>query len=207
MDKEGFMENTSEKYDRASKNYDLLEFPAEKLLFSRLRKRAFHDISGKILDIGVGTGNNMPYYPSGTDVTAIDFSAGMPEKAVKRRKKLGLSNIDLINMDAQDLEFDDDSFDFVISAFVFCTVPDPVKGLKEAYRVLKPGGTAIFIEHMKSDSSLINIMLSAMNLMTVPMMGTYMNRETQKNVEKAGFKIKNTEKHLIDVVRLITAGK
>ncbi len=201
------MKDTAQKYDRGSKNYDLFELPAEKLLFSRLRKKAFLEISGKILDIGVGTGKNLPYYPEEAEVTAIDFSSGMLEKAVKLKSRLGLSNVKLIKMDVQDLKFDNDSFDFVISSFVFCTVPDPVRGLVEAYRVLKPGGSAIFIEHMKSDSSLINIILSTMNLMTVPMMGTYMNRETQKNIENAGFRIEKVEKHLFDIIRVIMAGK
>jgi ubiquinone/menaquinone biosynthesis C-methylase UbiE len=201
------MKNTARKYDRASKNYDTFELPVEKLLFSRLRKKAFGAISGKILEIGVGTGKNMPYYPPGADVTAIDFSAGMLEKAEVLRNKQNLSNVSLINMDAQDLKFKDETFDFIISSFVFCTVPDPLKGFSEAYRVLKSGGTAVFIEHMKSASFLINIMLNGMNLITVPMLGTYMNRETQKNIERAGFRIKRVENYIYDVIRLITARK
>jgi SAM-dependent methyltransferase len=141
-------------------------------LNSRLKSCCFpgsgkeHDISGKILDIGVGTGKNMPFYPAGSIVTAIDFSGGMLEKAVKRIRKLGLSNVELIKMDDQNLEFGNETFDSIISAFVFCTVP-----------------------------------------VTVPMMGTYMNRKTQKNIENAGFRIERAEKHLIDVVRLMKTGK
>ncbi len=201
------MEKTAKKYDRASKTYDFFEMPAEKLLFSRLRKQAFSNISGKILEIGVGTGKNMLYYPSVAEVTAIDFSGGMLDKAMIMKNKLDLSNVNLIKMDAQNLKFANSTFDFVISAFVFCTIPDPVKGLAEAYRVLKPDGKAIFIEHMKSSSLLLNVMLNAMNLITVPMMGTYMNRETQNNIEKAEFRIESVEKHVFDIVRLIVSRK
>lgn len=140
-------------------------------------------------------------------MTAIDFSNGMLEKAKIMKNKLGLSNVDLIKMDAQDLKFENGTFDFVISSFVFCTVPDPVKGLSESFRVLKTGGIAIFVEHMKSSSFLLNAILNTMNLITVPMMGTYMNRETQNNIEKAGFRIVSVEKHLFDIVRLIISRK
>lgn len=201
------MEETAKKYDRASKTYNFFEMPAEKFLFSRLRKKAFSNISGKILEIGVGTGKNMLYYPSGAEVTAIDFSSGMLDKAMIMKNKLDLSNVNLIKMDAQDLMFENGSFDFVISAFVFCTVPEPIKGLSEAYRVLKPDGKAIFIEHMRSSSLLLNVLLNAMNLITVPMMGTFMNRETQNNIKKAGFRIESVEKHVFDIVRLIVSRK
>ncbi len=201
------MANTARKYDRAAKNYDTFELPVEKLLFSRLRKKAFGAISGKVLEIGVGTGKNIPHYPRGADVTAIDFSAGMLERAEALRSKRNLLNVALVNMDAQDLKFQDETFDFIISSFVFCTVPDPLRGLSEAYRVLKPDGTAVFLEHMKSASFLINIMLNGMNLITVPMLGTHMTRETQKNIERAGFKINRVEFYIYDVIRLIIAGK
>jgi ubiquinone/menaquinone biosynthesis C-methylase UbiE len=198
---------TSGKYDRASKNYDRFEFLAEKLLFSKIWKKAFRNIQGKILEIGVGTGKNVPYYPEGANVTAIDFSSGMLGKAEILKKKFKLTNVRLLKMDAQDLKFSDSSFDFVISSFVFCTVPDPMKGLSEAYRVLQPGGKAIFIEHMKSGSFLLNIVLNLMNLMAVPMTGTYMNRGTQKNIENAGFRIEWVENYVFDIIRRIETVK
>jgi len=199
--------STSEKYNRASKNYDLFELPAEKFLFSKIRKKAFRNIHGKILEIGIGTGKNLPYYPYDAEVTGIDFSTGMLGKAEILLSKLNLPNVSLFKMDAQNLMFEDDTFDFVISSFVFCTVPDPLKGLSEAFRVLKPGGTAIFIEHMKSNSFILNLLLNLMNLITVPITGTYMNRETQKNIEKAGFRIESVENYLFDIVRHIRARK
>lgn len=110
-------------------------------------------------------------------------------------------------MDAQNMELDDNTFDTVVSTFVFCTVPDPIKGLKEAYRVLKPGGTAIFLEHMKSNSRLLNIPLYLMEPFIKTLLGTSMLRETQKNIEKAGFKIEKVENLFFNIVRLIIATK
>ncbi|ACJ16326.1 ubiquinone/menaquinone biosynthesis methyltransferase; (ubiE) [Thermococcus onnurineus NA1] len=201
------MEKTAKKYDRFSKIYDLFESPMEVMAFSKYRKKALSIAKGKVLEIGVGTGKNLPYYPKDVEVIGIDFSRGMLEKAERRRKELGLKNVKLLLMDAQKLEFEDNTFDTVVSTFVFCTVPDPVKGLKEAYRVLKPGGKTIFLEHMKSESKLLNIPLYLMDPIMKALVGTSMVRETQKNIEKVGFKIEKVENLFFDIVRLIVATK
>ena len=201
------MNTPAKKYDRFSKIYDLFESPIEMRAFSKYRKKALSLAKGKVLGIGVGTGKNLPYYPEGVEVIGIDFSRGMLEKAEKRKKELELENVKLLYMDAQNMEFDDNTFDTVVSTFVFCTVPDPIKGLKEAYRVLKPGGTAIFLEHMKSNSRLLNIPLYLMEPFIKTLLGTSMLRETQKNIEKAGFKIEKVENLFFNIVRLILATK
>jgi len=201
------MNTPAKKYDRFSKIYDLFESPMEMRAFSKYRKKALSLAKGKVLEIGIGTGKNLPYYPEGVEVIGIDFSRGMLEKAEKRKKELGLENVKLLYMDAQNMEFDDNTFDTVVSTFVFCTVPDPIKGLKEAYRVLKPGGTAIFLEHMKSNSRLLNIPLYLMEPFIKTLLGTSMLRETQKNIEKAGFKIEKVENLFFNIVRLIIATK
>ncbi|USH00827.1 methyltransferase domain-containing protein [Thermococcus argininiproducens] len=201
------MDTPAKKYDRFSKIYDLFESPMEMRAFSKYRKKALSLAKGKVLEIGIGTGKNLPYYPEGVEVIGIDFSRGMLEKAEKRKKELGLDNVKLLYMDAQNMEFDDNIFDTVVSTFVFCTVPDPIKGLKEAYRVLKPGGTAIFLEHMKSNSRFLNIPLYLMEPFIKTLLGTSMLRETQKNIEKAGFKVEKVENLFFDIVRLIIATK
>ncbi|MCD6139648.1 MAG: methyltransferase domain-containing protein [Thermococcus sp.] len=201
------MNTPAKKYDRFSKIYDLFESPMEMRAFSKYRKKALSLAKGKVLEIGIGTGKNLPYYPEGVEVIGIDFSRGMLEKAEKRKKELGLENVKLLYMDAQNMELDDNTFDTVVSTFVFCTVPDPIKGLKEAYRVLKPGGTAIFLEHMKSNLRLLNIPLYLMEPFIKTLLGTSMLRETQKNIEKAGFKIEKVENLFFNIVRLIIATK
>ncbi|RLF77020.1 methyltransferase type 11 [Thermococci archaeon] len=201
------MNTPAKKYDRFSKIYDLFESPMEMRAFSKYRKKALSLAKGKVLESGIGTGKNLPYYPEGVEVIGIDFSRGMLEKAEKRKKELGLENVKLLYMDAQNMELDDNTFDTVVSTFVFCTVPDPIKGLKEAYRVLKPGGTAIFLEHMKSNLRLLNIPLYLMEPFIKTLLGTSMLRETQKNIEKAGFKIEKVENLFFNIVRLIIATK
>lgn len=198
---------TASKYDRFSKVYDLFESPMERRAFSKYRERALGLVNGKVLEVGVGTGKNFQYYPRNVEVIGVDFSRGMLEKAERRRRGLGLKNVRLLHMDVQNLEFEDSIFDTAVSTFVFCTVPDPVKGLREVYRVLKPGGKAIFLEHMKSESKLLNVPLYMMEPFMRAMTGTSMLRETQDNIEKAGFQIENVENLFFDIVRLIIARK
>lgn len=201
------MTKTIKKYDIFSRVYDLFERPMEKYLFSSLRKRALAFAIGEVLEVGIGTGKNISYYLDNVKVTGIDFSRGMLEKAKREKEKLSLKNVTLLEMDVENMSFQDESFDTVVSTFVFCTVPDPLKGLQEVYRVLKQGGKAVFLEHMKINSFFLNIPLYMMNVFTKTLIGTSMIRETQKNIEKVGFKIKDVQNVYSDIVRLIVAGK
>ncbi|HET8686114.1 MAG TPA: class I SAM-dependent methyltransferase, partial [Methanosarcina sp.] len=141
------------KYNRISAIYDIIELPVELFLYGRWRKEALSNLSGKVLEVGVGTGRNLKYYPADCSVTGIDISAGMLGKA--RKKARGMKNITLLLMDAEHLEFPDHSFDYVVTTFVLCSVPDPVKALKEVRRVLKPSGELVALEHMRSRNPLI----------------------------------------------------
>ena len=199
--------STVEKYDRASRHYDKMEALVELLFFRRFRKMAVSLVGGNTLEVGVGTGKNLPYYPPGAKVTAIDFSLGMIQKAEKKKEQLFNSSARLTEMDVEQLSFFDNTFDSSISTFVFCTVPNPHRGLSEVYRVLKHGGTAIFLEHMKSRNRLINICLFVMNIYSTYFLGTSMLRDTQYNIAAAGFSIRRVHNLLFDVVRLIVAEK
>lgn len=200
-------EDTSQKYSQIAKLYDLFEWPIEKLLFKKLRKEAVSYTYGHVLEVGVGTGKNLPYYNKNVDLTAIDFSSGMLEVAKNKKTEVDLKAFKLYEMDVQDLKFEDDTFDTVISTFVFCTVPDPIAGLREVYRVSKPKGKVIFLEHMKSKYFVLNIFLYLMNIVSTKLLGTSMIRETQKNIEQAGFTIVSVEHKLFDIIRLIIATK
>jgi len=200
-------QNPSRKYSRIAKVYDLLESPIERLLFQKLRKEAISNSYGTILEVGVGTGKNLPYYRKNVELTAVDFSIGMLNIAKNKQKETGQKGLELYEMDVQNLKFKDDTFDTVISTFVFCTVPDPIAGLKEVRRVLKPKGKAIFLGHMKSRNPFINIILSIMNLFSMNLLGTSMLRETQHNIELSGMTVLSAENKVFDVIRLIIATK
>ena len=200
-------EDTSQKYSKIAKLYNLFEWPIEKLLFKKLRKEAVSYTYGHVLEVGVGTGKNLPYYNKSVDLTTIDFSPGMLEVAKNKKTEVDLKAFKLYKMDVQDLKFEDDTFDTVISTFVFCTVPNPIAGLREVYRVLKPKGKVIFLEHMKSKYFILNIFLYLMNIVSTILLGTSMIRETQKNIEQAGLTIVSVEYKVFDIVKLIIATK
>lgn len=127
-------EKIRRRYNRAARFYDLLEKPMEIMVLKKWRMEVMKDLEGKVLEVGVGTGKNIEYYPEGIDITAIDFSEKMLERAKEKAKRLN-KEVNLIQMDVQDMKFPDDAFDTVFTTCVFCSVPDPIKGLKEIRRV------------------------------------------------------------------------
>jgi len=192
------------KYNRISAVYDLMEAPIEISLYRKWREEALSSLKGKVLEVGVGTGRNLKYYPEGSSVTGIDISEGMLEKA--HEKARGMQNITLLPMDAENMEFPDNTFDYVVTTFVLCSVPDPVKALKEMRRVLKPSGELIAIEHMRSRNSIISRFETLINPIMFSIIGDEVTRDTVGNIRKAGFTIKE-EKNLAfkDVFKKIRA--
>lgn len=176
------------RYDRVAKIYDLFEQPMEAMSLKMWREEVTKDLEGKVLEIGVGTGKNMPYYPDHIDVTAIDFSKNMLDKSREKATKLD-RHIELIQMDAQNMDFPDDTFDMVFTTCVFRSVPDPVKGLKEIRRVCKPGGKIIMIEHVRSEKKTLGLIMDILNPLTVSLWGANINRRTVQNVEKQDLQI------------------
>lgn len=199
------MKDPKKGYDKWAKLYNIIE---ENMPMGKFKQEAIAQAKAKILEVGIGSGANLKYYKSDQDVIGIDFSKEMLNLANKKIISLKLENIKLKEMNIENMDFLDDTFDTVISTCVFCTVPNPEKGLKEVFRVLKPGGKAIFLEHMKSENSIINIFLWVMNQLTIRILGTSLLRETEKSIRKAGFS-KVTSKNLMmkDVLRLIVAEK
>ena len=106
----------------------------------------------RVLEIGVGTGINVSLYPRDCDVTAIDLSAAMLEKAARRVARHRLSNVSLLQMDAETLTFPDDSFDIVYAPYTISVVSDPVKVVHEMRRVCRPGGRFVFLSHFLSSN-------------------------------------------------------
>jgi len=193
----------SRRYDRLAFFYDRMEAPIEKSRFASWRKRLTDRITGdRALEAGVGTGKNLPYYPSGVHVTAVDFSPKMLKRARNMAAVLQ-QDVDLLEMDVQSLAFPDNSFDTVFATFVFCSVPDPVRGLQELRRVCRPRGRLLLLEHMRPGTPFLGILFDLVNPMVVRMMGANINRRTVDNICKAGWKIRVEEDLSSDIVRWI----
>lgn len=202
------MDKIIKRYNRFAFFYDFLEGPIEKKLFKNWRKNIISSLKGQVLEIGVGTGKNLKYYSSQAHCTAIDFSPKMLKRAKKKLLKLNRPDIQLLEMDAQNLSFADNSFDAIVTTFVWCSVPDPVKGLKEARRVLKPKGQAYFLEHVLSRNKLLALWQSIHNPLTKFLFGFNVNRQTRQNIIWAGWQIKEDKKLALgDVFRLFRVKK
>lgn len=143
-------------YEKLAKVYDLTFGPTlHPGRVQALQRMQMHP-GDKLLEVGVGTGINATLYPRSCDVTGIDFSSSMLEKARERVVRKGLTNIRLLQMDAQDLKFDDDTFDIVYAPYLISVVPDPIKVAREMRRVCKPGGRIIFLNHFLSGNPLLS---------------------------------------------------
>lgn len=197
---------TRERYNRVAPFYDLMEALAEWRAFSRWRQELWGRVRGpRILEVGVGTGKNMPYYPRDAQITAIDLAPAMLQRAKERATK-GCYQVDLHLMDVQHLEFPDAAFDTVVSTFVFCSVPDAIQGLREVRRVTKPGGQILLLEHVRSLNPLIGKMMDLANPLVVRMIGANINRHTVENVRAAGLSIVRIDDLAIGgIVKLIEA--
>ena len=143
-------------YDKLAKVYDLIFGPT--LHPGRLQaiQRMNIQPGERVLEVGVGTGINLSLYPKQAMVTGIDFSVSMLEKARDRVARKGLRNMRLLQMDAADLKFSDDSFDIVYAPYLISVVPDPVRVAREMRRVCRPGGRIIFLNHFLSPNPLLS---------------------------------------------------
>lgn len=179
-------EKIKKRYNRAAKFYDIIENPMEMMALKKWRIELMKELKGKVLEVGVGTGKNIEHYPPNIDITAIDFSEKMLKKAYEKAVKFD-KKVKLINMDAQNMNFPDNTFDVIFTTCVFCSVPDPILGLKELRRVCKPNGKIIMVEHVRSEKKVLGVIMDILNPIVVNTYGANINRKTLDNVNNAGF--------------------
>jgi ubiquinone/menaquinone biosynthesis C-methylase UbiE len=184
---------TRARYNRIAPIYDLMDLLPEQR-FAGWRKQLWDRIpKGRVLEVGVGTGKNFSYHPAETEITGIDLSEGMLAKARQRAEKLGYSP-DLHHMDAQHLDFPDNTFDAAVATFVYCSVPDPGLGLQELARVVKPEGQIMLLEHVRIDRpAIIGQLMDWLDPLVVRLMGAHINRRTADTVQQAGLAVEQIE--------------
>lgn len=185
------------RYNRIAPVFNTMD----KMIRSSWRREMLAKAEGEVLEVGIGTGANLPFYPSKvTHATGIDFSPNMIKLAQKEAEKAPVP-VKLIEMDAEELDFPDASFDTVVTACVFCSVPDPIQGLKEIKRVLKPGGKVLMLEHMRSDNVALGKLMDAANPLIVRMWGANINRKTMENLQAAGLEVKQEKQLMGSIMR------
>lgn len=205
MDQTKATEAVRKRYDRLAPIFGFIERRGGSRL-KEWRRLLWSKVQGtNILEVGVGTGANFPYYPDGVHVTAIDFSKKMLERARQNVNGKG-SMINLEEMDVQQLRFADNSFDTVIASLVFCSVPNPVRGLAELKRVCKPGGKVVLLEHVLSSHRLLGALMNFITPAVFWLLGDNLNRRTPETVAASGLVVESITK-LSGVFRLIEAHK
>ena len=154
-------------YDKLAKVYDITFGPTLHPGRIQAIQRMNIQPGERVLEVGVGTGINLSLYPRLCSVTGIDFSGSMLEKARERAARKGLRNVRLLQMDAADLKFADDSFDIVYAPYLISVVPDPVRVAQEMRRVCRPGGRIIFLNHFLSPNPLLSRIERALSPFTI----------------------------------------
>lgn len=175
--------------------YDRINGGMEKKVFGERRHRLLEAAQGSVLDVGAGTGANLPYYRMEeiSRLVLLDVGPGMLYRARRKAAEVGIE-VEFQEASAEQLPFDDDSFDTVVFTLSLCTIPDPVRALHEARRVLKPGGTLLVLEHVKAnDPSLAKWQDRVNPVWKVISSGCHLNRDTRRNVEVAGFVFESVE--------------
>lgn len=176
------------RYDRLARIYDFILAPMEKRVLDPIRREYVPKIRGVTLDIASGTGHNIKYYPPGANVVLVDKSRKMIEISKEKAKiRSGDTVLDFIQAEIENLPFEDDSFDTILSIDVLCSVENIKKALEEIKRMLKPDGRVIFIEHGITGKPLKDFSLKLLNLITYPTVGSSMIREPVKAIGDCGF--------------------
>ena len=196
---------TQNKWNRASRTYDFFAAVDDKRLGSE-KQNLLAKARGKTLHVAAGTGNDFKFFPVGMDIVSIDISPKMLERA-KIKAAAYKGSIELREADVHNLDYPEATFDTVTTVFTFCSVPNPITGLQELHRVLKPGGQILMLEHVRSTAiGPIGIMMDLMTQLT-RQFGPELNRDTVGNVQKAGFRLRRVENAYLDIVKMIQAVK
>jgi ubiquinone/menaquinone biosynthesis C-methylase UbiE len=203
------MEDIAKKrYDRNALFFDRMDALFRGMLSDR--KRALvKEAKGRVLEVGVGTGATLEYYPEDVELVGIDISPKMLARAKKRAHIFRGKKLTLLEADIQALELPDNSFDTIITSCVFCSVTDPVRGFRELNRVLKPDGSGLLLEHVRSCRPGVGKLMDVLNPIVVRMMGANINRNTAANIRESGLTLAEEQNLWLDILKLfrVTKGK
>jgi ubiquinone/menaquinone biosynthesis C-methylase UbiE len=195
-----------DRYERIAALYDLLDLPFEYRRYRKIRPLLFVGLSGLILDAGVGTGRNFPFYPHGAKIVGIDLSPAMLARA-ERRRPSAAAEVELRQMDVTCLGFPDRSFDAAVATFLFCVLPDElqVPALKEIGRVVKAGGIIRLLEYTRPRGVLRQAMTNLWEPWVRWAYGASFDRRAQEHVPEAGLQLIEARFVVDELIQLISA--
>ena len=193
-------------YDRIARRYDPMMAVVDALLFSGGRSWVATRAEGCVLEVAVGTGRNLPLYPPATRIVGVDVSPAMLALAQRRTSSLPLQ-VDLHVGDAQRLALPDASFDTVVFTLALCSIPDPKRAVSEAWRVLRPGGRLLALEHVRSPVAPVRAAQRALQPLFVRAMCDHLLREPADEVAAAGFELERIERTRLGIVERLVAIK
>jgi ubiquinone/menaquinone biosynthesis C-methylase UbiE len=193
-----------QRYHRIAPFYDLLDWPFESRRYRPLRPLLFQGLSGRILDAGVGTGRNFPFYPPGATMVGIDVSAAMLAQA-ERRLNEAAAPVELLGMDVTRLDFPDGAFDAAVATFLFCVLSDEsqVPGLRELGRVVKPGGPIRLLEYVRPTGAWRRFLAGLWAPWIAWAYGASFDRNTEAYIRPAGLDLVESRFVIDDLIKLI----
>jgi ubiquinone/menaquinone biosynthesis C-methylase UbiE len=188
-------------YDANPAAYHRGSVLTERLLEAR-RRKVGEIVTGRLLDIGFGTGLSLPHYPPSLSVIGIDASLGMLQFAQREAANLD-RQVQLVEMDAERLAFADQSFDSIAFNLCLCTIRDPERAVREAVRVARPGAPMVFLEHVRSHLLPIALLQDALSPVLVALQQDHFNRRTADAVRRAGVDVISVERWALGFFNLI----
>jgi ubiquinone/menaquinone biosynthesis C-methylase UbiE len=192
--------------DKAAPRYDRKISFFERALFAGGREWVCSRASGDVLELAAGTARNLPYYPADVRVTGVELSPEMLSVARERQRELG-RNADLREGDVQALDFQDGSFDTVTCTLGLCTIPEPRRAVAEAYRVLRPGGRFLLLEHVRSPVGPVRAVQRLLEPLAVRFEADHLLREPLDYLKAEGFEIERVERSKWGIVERVAARK
>jgi ubiquinone/menaquinone biosynthesis C-methylase UbiE len=193
-------------WDRHARSYDRQMAFWERRLFGDGRAWVCAQASGDVLEVAIGTGRNLPFYPPGIRLTGIDFSPAMLELARRQADRLGL-DADLRVGDAQALDLPDACFDTVVCTLSLCAIPDQRRAIAEMRRVLRPGGRLLLLDHVAAGPWLGRAIQWLLERVTVPLGGEHLRRRPLHQVQVEGFQVERVERFKLGIVERLAARK
>ena len=193
-------------YDRIAGRYDAMIRIPERVLFADGREWATARARGDVLEVAVGTGRNLPLYPGSARVVGVDLSSQVLEVA-RARAEIAIAQVELQVADAQALPFADASFDTVLATLALCSIPDDAAAVAEMARVLRPGGSLILLEHVRSPSPAVRTAQRLLQPLLLRLEGDHLLREPERSVQRAGLEIDLLERSKLGIVLRLQAHK